>query len=91
MDAEFARDFSPKSLKAVCQAMIEHNITTKIKVRNPATGEREERVKVLRHGLCRKVINHGSELTASVNRQLAAALPSRAGQCAVAVGPHPAR
>jgi Sulfatase len=30
-------------------------------------------------------------LTASVNRQLAAALPSRAGQCAVPVGPHPAR
>jgi hypothetical protein len=32
-----------------------------------------------------------SLVTASVNRQLAATLPSRAGQCAVAVGPHPAR
>ncbi len=38
-----ARDFSPKSLKAVRQAMTEHKITIK--------------VKVLRHGLCRKVIN----------------------------------
>jgi hypothetical protein len=32
-----------------------------------------------------------SLVTASVNRQLAATLPSRAGQCAVAVGPHSAR
>lgn len=52
-----ARDFSPNSLKAVRQAMIEHQLTTKIKVLNPVTGEREEQVKVLRHGLCRKVIN----------------------------------
>jgi integrase len=52
-----ARNFSPKALKAVRQAMIEHKITTKVKVLNPTTGECEEQVKVLRHGLCRKVIN----------------------------------
>jgi integrase len=40
--------------------MIEHKITTNIKVLNPTSGEREEQVKVLRHGLCRKVINKQS-------------------------------
>jgi len=52
-----AAEFGPQALKAVRQAMIEHPITRKIKVRNEATGAVEEQVKVLRHGLCRKYIN----------------------------------
>jgi integrase len=44
-------------LKAVRQAMIEHPITRTVKVQDPVTGEAREEVKVLHHGLTRKVIN----------------------------------
>jgi integrase len=52
-----ARDFGPAALKAVRQAMIDHPITRTVKVKDPVTGEAREEVKVLRHGLTRKVIN----------------------------------
>lgn len=42
-----AKDFSPKCLKAVRQAMIDHVITRKVKVKDKATGEVEEVKKVL--------------------------------------------
>jgi integrase len=52
-----ARDFSPKSLKAVRQAMIVHKVTRKVKVRNEETGEVREVVRIERHGLSRRFIN----------------------------------
>jgi integrase len=54
-------EFSPRCLKAVRQAMIEHPITVRVKVKtvDPETGEErvEEREKVLRNGLARKCVN----------------------------------
>jgi len=52
-----AADFSPSGLKAVRQAMIEHKITRKARVRNPLTKQVSEEVRILHHGLCRRVIN----------------------------------
>src|SRR5262245_7834566 len=46
-----AKDFSPRALKAVREAMIEHKITRKIKVCDKETGEVREVVRVERHGL----------------------------------------
>lgn len=50
-------NFSPKALKAVREAMIQHKITQKYKVKNPETGEVQEKAKVLAHGLSRRHIN----------------------------------
>jgi integrase len=52
-----AKDFSPLSLKAVRQAMIDHPLTREFQVKDPATGEVRKEVKVLRQGLARKFIN----------------------------------
>jgi integrase len=52
-----AKDFGPLALKAVQQAMIRHDITRKIKVTDPETGEVREEVKIIRHGLGRRYIN----------------------------------
>jgi hypothetical protein len=52
-----AKDVSPKALKAVREAMIGHKITRTVKVRDPKTSESREEVKVIQHGLCRRVIN----------------------------------
>jgi integrase len=52
-----AHEFTPKKLKAVRQAMVEHPVTRRFEVRNPDTGEVEWREKVLRHGLARSFIN----------------------------------
>jgi integrase len=52
-----AKDFSPLCLKAVREAMIVQPITRKIKKVNPETGAVTEDVKVLHHGLTRRVIN----------------------------------
>jgi integrase len=55
--ATAANDFGPLALKAIRQAMIDHPITTTTKIKDPQTGEVRQGVKVLRHGLTRKVIN----------------------------------
>lgn len=52
-----ARDFSPLALKTVRAEMIRHPITRNCKVKDAATGEVREVVKVLRVGLARKTIN----------------------------------
>ena len=52
-----AHEFTPKKLKAVRQAMAEHTITRKFKVRNPDTGAVQWQEKVLRTGLTRRFIN----------------------------------
>jgi integrase len=52
-----ANDFSPKALKVVRQAMIDHPITRTVKVRNKATGQVQELTKVIHLGLARKFIN----------------------------------
>lgn len=52
-----ARKFSPKKLKIVRQAMIDHVITRQVKVRDPETGETRVEHKVLQRGLSRRYIN----------------------------------
>jgi integrase len=52
-----AGDFSPRSLKAVRQAMIDHKVTRTVKVRDQLTGEVREEVMVRAHGLARRFIN----------------------------------
>ncbi len=52
-----AKDFSPLSLKAVRQAMIDHPVTREYHVKDPATGEVKKEIKVLRQGLARRFIN----------------------------------
>jgi integrase len=52
-----ARDFGPLSLKAVRDAMVKHPVTNKARVKDPAAGKAEWRVKVIRVGLARKAIN----------------------------------
>ena len=55
--SSLAGDFSPKSLKAVRQVMIEHPIVRKMKVKDEVTGETKKVEKVLAYGLTRKFIN----------------------------------
>src|SRR5262249_24424304 len=50
-------DFGPLALKAVRNAMVAHPVTRKRKVKDPATGEAKEEVRVLHHGLERRYIN----------------------------------
>jgi integrase len=61
-----AHEFGPLALKAVRQAMIDHEITRTVKVRDPRTGKvvkdpvtgaDKTEIRVLRHGLARKFIN----------------------------------
>jgi integrase len=52
-----ARKFSPKKLKRVRQAMIDHDVTRTRTVRDPETGESRKETRVLAHGLARKFIN----------------------------------
>jgi integrase len=52
-----AEEFSPKDLKAVRQAMVEHPITRVVKIRNELTGEVQEQTKLILRGLARKFIN----------------------------------
>ncbi|MHB1422342.1 MAG: tyrosine-type recombinase/integrase [Gemmataceae bacterium] len=52
-----AAAFSPLALKAVRQAMIDHPITHKVKVKDEPSGEFKLEVRVLRFGLSRRVIN----------------------------------
>jgi integrase len=52
-----AVDFSPRSLKAVRQAMIDHPVTRNVRVKDPATGEVREETRVLNRGLSRGYIN----------------------------------
>jgi integrase len=52
-----AAAFTPLALKAVRQAMIDHPITHKFKVKDKETGEVRRESRVLRHGLSRRVIN----------------------------------
>jgi integrase len=52
-----AREFAPLKLKAVRQAMIDHPVTRTVKIKNPATGEIFEEIRVIRHGLARRHIN----------------------------------
>jgi integrase len=52
-----AEAFSPKKLKAVRQAMVEHEIARDVKQLDPATGEVEKIRKVYRHGMSRRCIN----------------------------------
>jgi integrase len=52
-----AHEFTPKKLKAIRQAMIEHDIVRKRKVRHPFTGQPEWEVRVVKHGLARRFIN----------------------------------
>jgi hypothetical protein len=52
-----ARKFTPKKLKAVRQAMIDHTITRAVKARDPVTGEMRVDERVLAHGLARRYIN----------------------------------
>jgi integrase len=52
-----ARDFGPTALKTVRQAMIDHPVTRKVKVKDPATGKARVEVKVIRRGLARKTVN----------------------------------
>jgi hypothetical protein len=52
-----AMDFGPLALKAVQQAMIDHDVTRKVKVKDPLTGEIATVEKVIHHGLSRKHIN----------------------------------
>jgi integrase len=52
-----AREFSPKKLKAVREAMITHEIARKVKVIDEKTGSVTWERKVIRKGLSRKCIN----------------------------------
>jgi integrase len=52
-----ARDFGPTALKTVRQAMIDHPVTRKVKVKDPATGKARVEVKGIRRGLARKTVN----------------------------------
>ncbi len=52
-----ARDFSPKALKSVREAMIHHKIKRTTKVREPKTGQTIEKEKVVAEGLSRQHIN----------------------------------
>ncbi len=52
-----AREFSPLAMKAVREAMIEHEITRKVKVIDEATGEITWDRKVVRKGMARKCVN----------------------------------
>ena len=52
-----AKDFGPLALKAVRQAMVDHTITRKVKVRDPETGEVRTEERVLRQGLARRFVN----------------------------------
>ncbi len=52
-----AAAFTPLAIKAVRQAMIHHPITHKVKIKDQITGEVRLEVRVLRHGLSRRVIN----------------------------------
>jgi plasmid stabilization system protein ParE len=52
-----AREFSPKRLKAVRQAMTDHAITRKVKSVDEATGEVKLVEKVVARGLTRRFIN----------------------------------
>jgi integrase len=52
-----ANAFGPLALKTVRQAMIDHPITRTVKVKDPATGEAREEVRLLRQGLARRFIN----------------------------------
>lgn len=52
-----ARDFTPKKLKAVRQAMIEHKIVRQVRMRDPETGVEGVEERVLAHGLSRRYIN----------------------------------
>jgi hypothetical protein len=52
-----AAAFTPLALKAVRQAMIDHSITHKVKVKDKETSEVRWETRVLRHGLSRRVIN----------------------------------
>jgi hypothetical protein len=49
--------FSPKKLKRVREALIDHDITRAYKVTDPETGETRTETKVLAHGMARKFIN----------------------------------
>lgn len=50
-------DFTPLALKAVRQAMMDHPITHKVKAKDKVTGQVRWELRVLRHGLSRRVIN----------------------------------
>jgi integrase len=52
-----ASKFTPKALKAVRQQMVTKPIVARIKVTDPKTGKRAWTEKLLRVGLCRKLIN----------------------------------
>jgi integrase len=52
-----AAAFGPLALKAVREAMVEHPVTRKVKVKDPETGAVREEVRVLRQGLSRRFIN----------------------------------
>jgi integrase len=52
-----ARDFGPLALKSVRKAMVEHPITSKVKVKDAQTGKVRQEEKVLRQGLTRKNVN----------------------------------
>jgi integrase len=52
-----ARDFGPLALKAVRKAMVEHPITSKVKLKDAQTGKVRQEEKVLRQGLTRKNVN----------------------------------
>jgi integrase len=52
-----ARDFGPLALKAVRQAMIDHKIIRRYHAKDPQSGEKVVRERVLAHGLSRRHIN----------------------------------
>jgi integrase len=52
-----AKDFGPLALKAVRQAMVDHPVTRKVKVRDPETGEACVEERLLRRGLARRYVN----------------------------------
>lgn len=52
-----AHEFTPKKLTAVRQAMIEHPITRKFKMRNTDTGDVQWKEKIQSQGLTRRFIN----------------------------------
>jgi integrase len=52
-----ARDFGPLALKAVRQAMIDHKIIRRYHAKDPQTGEKVVKERVVAHGLSRRHIN----------------------------------
>jgi integrase len=52
-----AAEFSPKKLKAVRQAMVEHRVVRRYKERDPGTGEARWAERVLAVGLARRFVN----------------------------------